>query len=689
MIKMRCCNKSLLTFLIALHMLMCMPFAFFSCTVGNKQKADHTALVDSIIKHIPKNGINSPEHYLDSAYQYFTPGPGDIYKKYNEIRNYYHGTQKTYDSAIIFSDSMLLNILPAYAEGGYTREYMEALFFKGDALLEAGRYDAAFALYYQAKTILLQKLKDSLSIFGYYTRLSYGYYKQRNYPEAIKNYTLTLNYLTTEKDPYQRFLYTQMHLDDIGLCYTKMGLNDSALAYFNKTIDYINNTGPQFKDNALYMEMAKAVVYGNMARVLMNSGNDSAAERYMKEGIRINSQPMHAPEDAEYTREKLAGLYLKQKRIDEAQGVLNVIKKWVDSNDIVEHRSDYYKLQAEANYQNQQYSKAYSNITAYLAIHDSMDAVQRPGAAENIQKQLDYMERTRQLAESRQDQKLQKLYTVIAIAGFLMVVIIALLVFKNYRQSKKNVTKLLELNNQVGQKNTHLQKALDALEKSHQENSRMMKIIAHDLRNPVGAMLTFTEMQLNGSLTEQEKAKMLAMLQKTGKDALSLIEDLLYSNASQEELYKENLELDALLQYCVDQLQPKAAEKKQVIFFYPKAVKLPADREKLWRVFSNLLTNAIKFSRPGDAVKVKMKVDGNNAVIIFEDKGIGIPASIGDKIFDVTADIRRKGTGNEPSFGLGLYISRQIIEAHGGRIWFESQLGMGSVFYVSLPLGVE
>lgn len=689
MIKLHCCYKSSATSLLTLYVVLCMHVIFLSCTTGNKQKADHPALVDSLIKHLTTAENISPLHYLDSAYKHFTPGPGDVYKRFNAIRSYYHGTQKSYDSAIIYADSMLINILPAYAEGGYTREYMDALFFKGDALLEAQRYDAAFALYYQAKTILIQKLKDSLSIFGYYTRLSYGYYKQHNYPEAIKNYKLTLSYLETEKDPYQRFLYTQMHLDDIGLCYTKMGYNDSALFYFNKTINYINNTGPQFKDNALYMEIAKAVVYGNMARVLMNNGNDSAAERYMKEGIRINSQPLHAPEDAEYSREKLAGLYLKQNRAGEAQAVLNDIRKWVDSNESAEHRGDYYRLQAEAYNQEKQYSKAYSNINAYLLIHDSLDAVQRPGAAENIQKQLDYMERTRQLAESLQGQKLQKLYTFIAITGFLMVVIIALLILKNYRQSKKNVEMLIGLNKQVSKKNVHLQKALDALEKSHQENSRMMRIIAHDLRNPVGAMLTFTEMQINDSITGQEKGKMLAMLQKTGKDALSLIEDLLYSHASQEELYKEHLELDGLLQYCVDQLQPKAAEKKQVIFFYPQAVTVHADREKLWRVFSNLITNAIKFSRPGDAVKVKIRVEGNNAVVIVEDNGIGIPATIGDKIFEVTAGIRRKGTGNEPSFGLGLYISRQIIEAHGGRIWFESQLGTGSVFYVSLPLDVE
>jgi signal transduction histidine kinase len=258
-----------------------------------------------------------------------------------------------------------------------------------------------------------------------------------------------------------------------------------------------------------------------------------------------------------------------------------------------------------------------------------------------------------------------------------------MLVLGYYRQSRKNVQRLLELNNQVRQKNNQMQSLLEVLEKSHRENTRMMKIIAHDLRSPVGAMISFMEM--TDSFTEEERKKLLPMLQKSGRGALTLIEELLYSHASAKELLKEDIELADLLQYCVDQLQPKAREKNQLISFEPEHITISADREKLWRVFSNLITNAIKFSPAGGNIAVSIKRDAATALVTVTDNGIGIPPAMKDKIFELDEKVKRKGTDNEPSFGLGLYISNQIVNAHGGKIWFEGPAAGGTVFYVSLP----
>jgi signal transduction histidine kinase len=113
---------------------------------------------------------------------------------------------------------------------------------------------------------------------------------------------------------------------------------------------------------------------------------------------------------------------------------------------------------------------------------------------------------------------------------------------------------------------------------------------------------------------------------------------------------------------------------------------IPADREKLTRALDNLVVNAIKFSPEGSTVKIITAETPTGIVISVQDNGIGIPPELADKLFEpFESTIKRKGTSGEQSFGLGLYICRQIIEAHGGRIWFESHPGQGSTFFISLP----
>ncbi len=106
---------------------------------------------------------------------------------------------------------------------------------------------------------------------------------------------------------------------------------------------------------------------------------------------------------------------------------------------------------------------------------------------------------------------------------------------------------------------------------------------------------------------------------------------------------------------------------------------------------SNLIVNAIKFSPEYSKVFVSAKIVTTNrrptgVVIIVKDAGIGIPAEMQDRIFDPFTTARRKGTGGEQPFGLGLYISKQIVEAHHGRLRFISQPDMGTEFFVELPL---
>ena len=178
---------------------------------------------------------------------------------------------------------------------------------------------------------------------------------------------------------------------------------------------------------------------------------------------------------------------------------------------------------------------------------------------------------------------------------------------------------------------------------------------------------------------------MLELIRSSSESSLKMITDLLQSNQSNEHLVKEPTDLRELLQYCADQLRFKAEEKIQTIHLDADPIVLDINREKIWRVLSNLITNAIKFSPSGAEIRVNMHRTPTGAQISVGDQGMGIPPALRDKIFDSFTESRRSGTSGEESFGLGLSISKQIIEAHEGRIWFESEEGKGTTFFINLP----
>src|SRR6202000_1728916 len=120
----------------------------------------------------------------------------------------------------------------------------------------------------------------------------------------------------------------------------------------------------------------------------------------------------------------------------------------------------------------------------------------------------------------------------------------------------------------------------------------------------------------------------------------------------------------------------RADEKQQQIHLTTAGpVMVQINREKIWRVFNNLLVNAIKFSNVNAAIDVKMTKLNGEVQIAFSDTGVGIPEKLQPHIFELFTSAKRRGTQGEKSFGLGLHTSKQIIEANHGKIWFTSEEG--------------
>ena len=149
---------------------------------------------------------------------------------------------------------------------------------------------------------------------------------------------------------------------------------------------------------------------------------------------------------------------------------------------------------------------------------------------------------------------------------------------------------------------------------------------------------------------------------------------------------KQQFDLRKLIREMLDEAELTVSGHS--LIFEPGApLIIGADRDKIGSVISNLVSNAVKYSPKGKVVTVKCKTVENNAVVSIEDEGMGIKAKDIDRLFERYYRVSSNHTKNISGFGIGLYLSAEIIQRHDGKIWVESESGVGSTFYFSLPLG--
>lgn len=214
--------------------------------------------------------------------------------------------------------------------------------------------------------------------------------------------------------------------------------------------------------------------------------------------------------------------------------------------------------------------------------------------------------------------------------------------------------------------------------------------LTHDLRTPALAAIQTLEYFLNGKLGElTDKQKLLLETMKSSnEDMLGLVNTLLevYKyEAGKLRLVKNQFDFSLLLDECINQVKPIAQKKNQIIdkiaISLDKAPIL-ADRNEIRRVIINLLGNAIKYTQEGGKIEIKAEIDGKDLRFAIKDNGEGIYKQDIPKLFKRFS----QGTQEKRSIstGLGLYLSKQIIDAHGGKIWLESDKGKGSEFFFVL-----
>jgi PAS domain S-box-containing protein len=226
--------------------------------------------------------------------------------------------------------------------------------------------------------------------------------------------------------------------------------------------------------------------------------------------------------------------------------------------------------------------------------------------------------------------------------------------------------------------------------------SDFISIVSHELRTPLTAIKGFLSMLLKkdfGGLSDKQ-VHFLGRVYQTNQRMIGLVEDLLdmsHIESGKIRLKVMPLAMEPLLGEVVTELSSKGHER-QITLKINRKHKLPlvlADETRLRQILTNLIDNAIKYSLPKSEVIVEFKVQGSELVTSVRDQGVGITAAHIERLFQRFGRIYNPMSMQAGGTGLGLYIVKNLVESHGGRIWVTSREGKGSRFSFSLPVAKQ
>jgi signal transduction histidine kinase/CheY-like chemotaxis protein len=232
------------------------------------------------------------------------------------------------------------------------------------------------------------------------------------------------------------------------------------------------------------------------------------------------------------------------------------------------------------------------------------------------------------------------------------------------------------------------------LEVAGRHKSEFLASMSHELRTPLNAVIGFSDVLLErmfGELNERQE-EYVRDIRDSGRHLLELITEILDLSkveAGRMELESAAVSLPQLLEYALAMVRERAARHGIAVSLEiaPEVGVIWADELKLKQVVLNLLSNAVKFTPDGGSVDVRADIAGAEAQVVVRDTGIGIDAADHERIFEAFQrggrESRSEGTG------LGLTLSKRIVELHGGRIWMTSRAGAGSTFGFAVPVSQD
>lgn len=514
------------------------------------------------------------------------------------------------------------------------------------------------------------------------------------YDKAFESYMSLLNYYRSINDKKGE-AYT---LSYIGDTYVDLQSGQNALKYLNEAlaiaveindeerisfvlnsiggvyVDIYNDNlkAEEYYEKALELSekinyvLGIAKAYHNLGLVHYNRKELDEALEYHKKSLDIVIKS-GINEGLVYNYNSLAKIYLELDKVDSAVEYFYKSLEVAKKEQITLMISENYKGLSDSYKRKNNFKEAYNFLELFNETKEKLvnEKIKQGIAELEIQYDLKRKESENQILKS--SNIIQRNYFIFSLV---LVVLFAVVLLNRYLYSRKSHKQLEELN---------------------ATKDKLFSIIGHDLKNPFGTLINFSEMLIEDylDLTDEEKITYLKMINEASQTGHEILDNLLQWSKTQSgklEFAPQTIDLsdivDANIALLVSGANNKGVEISSTV---NGGTTVFADKLMLKTVIRNLLGNAIKFSNKDGSIKISSVVSGNFIEVCISDNGIGMNADTIKKLFNPSVFHSTAGTANEQGTGLGLLLCKEFVERNGGRIWVESEAGKGSDFKFTVP----
>jgi signal transduction histidine kinase/Tfp pilus assembly protein PilF len=539
-----------------------------------------------------------------------------------------------------------------------------------------GKNDSALEYYFRSLKIS-ESMKSKPGISKAYANIGAVYNDIKNYPKALEYFNKSLTLANEINDQY---LKAGM-LNNSGNIYAAMGNSAKALECYTTSLSIKEKIGDEF---------GKAISLADIGSIYSKMGNNKQALEYQKQALSIQQKTGNT-EGEIIAYISLSKTYINIKKYkDAAENLEKAAVKAANFNtkmllDIYEEESGLYEKMGK-------YNEAYNTYRRYKELNDSLfnensslqiAELQTKYETEKKDKEISLLLRDKKISDLNRNEEI--LIRNILLGGIIALLLTGLVIIKKNMAIKK-ANRLLE--DKV--KETNEQK--EELKKLSANKDKLMSIVSHDLRSPFQALVGYSELLAVNidDLSKDEIIDYSKDINLTAHQTLEMLENLLEWSRLQLDkiqLNPERINAENFITKTMRLMLHSASAKEIMIKAeIPQNFHIFADEPMITSALHNLLTNSIKFSFKGGIVTVKAVINNNFAEISVIDNGVGITKQNISKLFNRNIHFSTKGTADEKGTGLGLELTKELVERNGGTISVISEEGAGASFTFTVPL---
>jgi len=558
--------------------------------------------------------------------------------------------------------------------------YYQAITYNllGNIYWEQDNFQKALQAFLNANTIVEKNNLEDLRL-STLANIANIYSADEQWETALIKLKEVLALAKEQNDIYQQAVAN----NNIGTVYEALSNYNKALIHYLRSLD-LRKSGE--------ITIGLASNYHNLGSINYRLGDYEQAIYFLNTSLAIEqgskSKPLYI-----YNYEYLSKVYMKTKEFDKAATFLSKARTLAEELNLIKKKLDLAKLQTEFYFETGKLNMAQKAFSEYDSLRDyysenekseKIIQMQTLYETDKKEKENDLLKAQNQLSQLNLDKEIQRKNQYIIGFG-ISIVILIIIIFLLRRMSGANKT--------IKDFNRKLEESNEQLKLINSTKDKFFSIIAHDLRSPLGAILSFSNL-IDDECSSFKEIKTVTeyntYLNQSARNLNSLLENLLQWSKSQlgsikhqavdfnlSEVIEENIEIQRL----------KAKEKSiEINSHIEPDIHVYADVNMINTIIRNLLSNAIKFSFPKSEINLFSKVNDKLLQLSVQDNGIGISQEHQNKLFKIESNTSTLGTNKETGTGLGLILCKEFVETNKGTIWIESEEKKGSNFTFTIPL---